>query len=584
MKTKKTLAILLSVMMILSVVPMFASAAETLSWKLVEVWPTITYKNADGKFYFGQTVGEGLGIDNTGIVVKDAAGNIVEGEFIFNKDTQIPKYAFKDGEETVTAKANLKFVPKDTEAYSGFTKLFASDVTYTIYRGTLKLVDETNDKPVTTGSYASGTPLSEIAITGGEVVNALSEEANANGGLRDWKWKDETIVPTESGYYTAVRSSSYFYDFEYPVYVEIDKGVEESYGMVTSWPTITNTEWTKGMTVADLVLTGGEATVEGTFAITASATATVKPDTDYSFTVKFTPADPEVKMAGETETSIRVNLSVVPKDIIVESITPITIEYGTMLKSMGGTASYYGVKTDVADAKLSFNLQENKDAGVYDVALAPGEYTVKGYVNVPTEWITGIGGVNFYNPTTIDVPIIVTKKQSTAKFGSVGSQEIVQEDGSVLMNISYRFNAEDGKFGYAVLKVNGETVVDNITETAGTAYYGYDVRESGTYTATLEYVPAENDYIEYAETVQTKTVDITVELKEEEPIIPIIPGGDDEGDEDTDIDLDLDFDGSHKFDFVNLIQNLIAKLKAFIQQIGDFFSNMSLEGLGNIMG
>ncbi len=51
-----------------------------------------------------------------------------------------------------------------------------------------------------------------------------------------------------------------------------------------------------------------------------------------------------------------------------------------------------------------------------------------------------------------------------------------------------------------------------------------------------------------------------------------------------DIDLDLDFDGTHKFDFVNLIQNLIAKLKAFIQQIGDFFSNMSLEGLGNIMG
>ena len=576
MKTKKTLAILLAVMMILSAVPMVASAALQLTKNTIKVIPLSVYPL---EVNYGATYAD-LTITGGACYYIEADGTETEvaGHFEVRSARQKPEIS--DAHQVV-----LLFYPDDTTTYATRSGTLYGDQV-TIKSGTWPtikvkgLASTLVEKPTIT--IQAGETLANAVISGG-IVNDADGNAITTG---TWELTDKTATPVNGESYE-VKWSGEGYDNITTTAVLTIEGIDTTvYGEVTAWPEIECPEWTKGMTVADLSLKGGEATVEGVFKITNLATTALKPNTMTYITVAFTPSDPDVVMTTVTTKTYQVTPTFTVKDIIVESITPITIEYGTMLQSMGGPASYYGVKTDVADARLSFNLQENKDAGVYDVALAPGEYTVKGYVNVPTEWITGIGGVNFYNPTTIDVPIIVTKKLSTAKFGSVGSQEIVQEDGSVLMNISYRFNAEEGRFGHAVLKVNGETVVENITETAGTAYYGYNVRESGTYTATLEYVPAENDYIEYAETVQTKTVDITVELKEEEPIIPIIPGGDEEGDENEnpDFDLDLDFDGSHKFDFVNLIHNLIAKLKAFIQQIGVFFSNMSLEGLGNIMG
>ena len=576
MKTKKTLAILLAVMMILSAVPMVASAALQLTKNTIKVIPLSVYPL---EVNYGATYAD-LTITGGACYYIEADGTETEvaGHFEVRSARQKPEIS--DAHQVV-----LLFYPDDTTTYATRSGTLYGDQV-TIKSGTWStikvkgLASTLVEKPTIT--IQAGETLANAVISGG-IVNDADGNAITTG---TWELTDKTATPVNGESYE-VKWSGEGYDNITTTAVLTIEGIDTTvYGEVTAWPEIECPEWTKGMTVADLSLKGGEATVEGVFKITNLATTALKPNTMTYITVAFTPSDPDVVMTTVTTKTYQVTPTFTVKDIIVESITPITIEYGTMLQSMGGPASYYGVKTDVADARLSFNLQENKDAGVYDVALAPGEYTVKGYVNVPTEWITGIGGVNFYNPTTIDVPIIVTKKLSTAKFGSVGSQEIVQEDGSVLMNISYRFNAEEGRFGHAVLKVNGETVVENITETAGTAYYGYNVRESGTYTATLEYVPAENDYIEYAETVQTKTVDITVELKEEEPIIPIIPGGDEEGDENEnpDFDLDLDFDGSHKFDFVNLIHNLIAKLKAFIQQIGVFFSNMSLEGLGNIMG
>ena len=63
MKTKKLLSILMALMMMLSVVPFYASAeAVALTTKNVTEWPTVTYLNPDGKMYFGQTVGEGIAL------------------------------------------------------------------------------------------------------------------------------------------------------------------------------------------------------------------------------------------------------------------------------------------------------------------------------------------------------------------------------------------------------------------------------------------------------------------------------------------------------------------------------------------
>ena len=83
MKTKKLLSILMALMMILSVVPFYASAAvETLSANNVTQWPTITYKTDDGVIHYGQTFSEAVIINDDEIVL-DAEGNQVAGHFEF---------------------------------------------------------------------------------------------------------------------------------------------------------------------------------------------------------------------------------------------------------------------------------------------------------------------------------------------------------------------------------------------------------------------------------------------------------------------------------------------------------------------
>ena len=51
MKTKKLLSLLLALMMMLSVVPMYASAATALKATNVTEWPTAT-----GEIFYGQVV------------------------------------------------------------------------------------------------------------------------------------------------------------------------------------------------------------------------------------------------------------------------------------------------------------------------------------------------------------------------------------------------------------------------------------------------------------------------------------------------------------------------------------------------
>ena len=142
-------------MMMLSVVPFYASAAvETLSANNVTQWPTITYNRPDGKMYFGQTLAEGITINDDEIVL-DASGNQVAGHFEWFKPTLIQTY----GEN---GKANLKFVPDDTSIYKGFTKL-KSPVTFSVQNTQLVLIDE-NNPPVAVSQVVKGGTLSTVAV------------------------------------------------------------------------------------------------------------------------------------------------------------------------------------------------------------------------------------------------------------------------------------------------------------------------------------------------------------------------------------------------------------------------------------
>ena len=483
MKTKKTLAILLSVMMILSVVPMFASAAEPIV-PVISVVPVATEIEANQRLNRSDLSG--------GVAVNPITGEEVAGVWSWvSSRTKVATNGYYQA----------YFSANDIEVYTGEMVIF-----YVL----VKVIGDTSEPEI-----------------------------------------PEDMVIT---------------------------------GKINSWPTIAETEWKVGMTVADLTLTGGEATVAGKFSILTSADTLVVPG-ENSVKLEFTPDDSKVTMLGSTTKTIAYNTNVVTKDFTATADPDFvyTYEYGSKyLGKINGDPSIFGIATDIpSDIKVTAGIasavdKDGNPVDTQDYYLAPGEYTARVFMSVEPINVDGIGKIQFYNsPKFIDnIPLIITKKTTTSDFGILDITGTTNGEGQSTASIYYKFHNTKGVNGHCVLKVNGETVVDNIVPTATTYLFVTDT--SGKFTATLEYIPAETDYVEFTGTLLTEEFELDV-LESENPIIP---GGDDEGD----TDLDLDFDGSHKFDFVNLIQNLIAKLKAFIQQIGDFFSNMSLEGLGNIMG
>ena len=603
MKTKKLLSLLLAVMMILSSVPMFASAAPiALTTANITEYPVANFINEDGAF-IGMTVGESITLSG-GKVCYDSNGDgtladdeAVPGHFeIVDPDT-VPNLSGGSNN-----RVSIKFVPDDETTYAGFEALRNRNVQYLVQKTTPVFVDENDTIPVAT-KLKAGDTLSLSTLSGAEVTNPYN--ANEPKILKaSWTWNpkvnnpSKTIV-TESGYYEAYFLCSGYVTLTASVWVGIegdtsDEPSEEDpivYGEVTSWPTIECPEWTPGMTVADLTLTGGEATVEGTFAITTAATTILKPNTANSIKIVFTPANSDVVMTGGTTKTIQITPTFTVKDITV-TVDPdfvCTYEYGTRhLGSLSG-ASAFGITTDLPSnirANVFVSKAVDKDGNAvdtYNKYLTPGEYTARIAISIPKTELDGVGEIQLYNsPVFIEnIPIVITKQKSTGEFASLRKvTDITEGEGQSTANIQYKFSDKSGVDGYCVLKVNGETVVDNIAsaETSDYSSYLFTTNTSGKFTATLEYIPAETDYIEFETTVLTQEF----ELEVLEPEIPIIPGGDDDGGI-TLPDLDLDTDGSHKFSFVNIIKNLVEALKAFIQQIGDFFSNLSLDSLGEVI-
>ena len=156
MKTKKLLSILLALMMMLSVVPMYASAATQIALKATHVteWPT-----AEGEIYYGEPLSK----------IK-----LIGGEVQYN-GTVVPGH-FEHVDPTVSAEeamdayeADIKFIPDDTSTYKGFTKLY-SKTTFKVHKTTPILADETKP-PVATAIVEPGVALSSIAISDGAMIN-----------------------------------------------------------------------------------------------------------------------------------------------------------------------------------------------------------------------------------------------------------------------------------------------------------------------------------------------------------------------------------------------------------------------------
>ena len=492
MKTKKLLSILLALMMMLSVVPFYASAVETLAVKNVSQWPTISYKTEDGTLvsdgcmYYGQKVSDILVINDDEIVL-NAAGEQVPGHFEFIDPDEIPDSA------NDATRANIKFVPDDSNSYSGFQRKRSRDTTFKVVATTPVLV---SDAPTAT-SVDSGSTLSSSVISGGQVMNPYNPE-DTDALNATWYWTNPDEVIYESGEYEATLFIHAAYEvITEMVYVEVNSIVKGT--TITEVPTA-EVEFAQDLTYNDLILNGGQAVEYGTETEVPGTFSVKNPDGiftgvgTYNIPVVFTPDDTESYTASEGTMSVTVtkgNYKFVNEN--GEEIVPeITLPYGTTFNT--GEALGSAIKSVIKDFS---NL-----TGV-DAVGGTGSISIVGH---DADEIAPVGTKTYtarirpynsdksnYNVTDLQFvltiePVVFT---TTASWGIEG--------------------VISGKLSHTVpgtfdIFVDGKLVGDNVG--GGNEWsVDYPIPATGDYTIKVVYNPVENDnysMVDFEKTVNAK--------------------------------------------------------------------------------
>ncbi len=329
MKTKKLLSILLALMMMLSVVPMYASAADPIALTEANVvtWPTI-----EGEMYYGQKLSEGSLTIQGGTVTIDGTteGTPVEGYFEF-VDLEYRPTALNNG-------ASLRFVPEDSENYTGFETHESTKAIYKVLKATPILVDPINNPPVATKVSEAGKRLMTTTISGGALMNPYTKEVIEDAV---WGWVKKTTKVNESGYFTATSTPVNYNTISMDIYVGIEGDSEET--TVTVAPTFDGEIfYAPDLTWGDLTLVGGSAVIkstntpiDGTFTVTETMKDKQVKIGENTIDVKFTPADETLAMASICQVSVTVNPA--PIKFVDENgadvVPEITVPYGTTFSS-----------------------------------------------------------------------------------------------------------------------------------------------------------------------------------------------------------------------------------------------------------
>ena len=297
MKTKKLLSVVLIALMLLSCIPIFASAAEPiqLTEANVTVWPT-----ANGSIYYGQRISDGITLSG-GEVQYD--GNVVAGHFEFI-DPEINQ---------TSVISSIRFIPDDMQKYSGFEILECWDVILTINKTTPVFVDENDTLPVAT-EVEPGAKLSTSILSGALIMNPYyPEEPKALAAV--WKWSKGSTIVNESGYYEARISATNYERISALVYVKV-KGNAESTEIIET-PTLKSLEL--GKQWKDVTFEGGKAVVKGETEEVAGTYSITKINSyvgglnfdigvgEYIIEVTFTPDDREKYLISTTTLTVTVN-------------------------------------------------------------------------------------------------------------------------------------------------------------------------------------------------------------------------------------------------------------------------------------
>lgn len=249
--------ILVAVLMLMSVPIAFAEQVALTTANVVE-WPTVEYKNADGKYYYEQPVEAGLELKG-GVVTSDGTSNgtIIEGEFQFNYEgISLPTSG-------TALRAYIKFVPKDTEKYTGFSVDRSTNVTFVVTKTTPIFEDEVNN-PLVATEVEAGSTLASSTLSGGKVINPYNPNA-PKLATKSWSWTKKTTVVNESGYYEAKLSCPSYNTIYAQVYVKV--AGDETTVEIEEMPSIADVKYQEGLTAGDLIVSGGKASVPGEFKV-----------------------------------------------------------------------------------------------------------------------------------------------------------------------------------------------------------------------------------------------------------------------------------------------------------------------------
>ncbi len=486
-KIKKSLAVLLAVLMLASFTPLFASAADpiALTEANVTVWPTVS-----GEIYYGQKINEGITLSG--------------GEVQYNGTVVAGHFEFIDPElRTNVGIPNLKFVPDDTTAYSVSEIGYAWDLMFTINKTTPVFVDA-NDTPVATEVASAGTLLGKSKISGGQVMNPYyPEEASVLGYT--WSWVNRREPVTKSGYYEAQLGGGSYNTITTMIYVKIAGDAPET--SITEMPTIPELSYNPDMTWADVEITGGKAVINeteevaGTFAISDSWKNKVPAVGSYNVSVVFTPDDLTKASVYTMLIPVTVNQGTIKfvDENGNEFVPEIRVPYGTKLDDGNFVPLYIeSIKTNY-DGSLKYMLDESIEDTIPEVGTY--EYTVK------LSTYKTIGVTPDYADSVLPFRLIVEPitVEMTADMVIHASEELAQNERY------YRFVRTDGENvqpkGTYDVYIDGELYADDVKtfKWLPTASKNYEFR--------VIYNPVENDPFTVNEWTQNERVTMWRNIK-----------------------------------------------------------------------
>ncbi len=463
MKTRKLLSIILALMMMLSVVPFYASAeAVALTKDNIVEYPTVS-----GEIYFTQKIGDYLTLAG-GKVTTDgtAEGTVVPGHFEFIDPEFVPT---SDGENY----ADFKFIPDDADAYTGFEVDTGMDVIYMVNKATMKFADPTAIPTAT--DVEAGKRLTKSDIVGVDMVCQLTGATLTNA---KWTWEKSSTKVEASGYFPA-KITCKGYETINNVFVYVRTVGDTSAPPIEEFPTIDSVIYRDGLTAKDLEIKGGKANISGSFAF-ADPDQALKGGTN-AVTVVFTPDDTSIAPINMT---INVTVEKIPSTFIDESgnaiIPEVRVPYGyqldfTVLKVMiERLAANCGEFTVQSFSSISY------DTTVF------AEYNGKARINLKN--------TNYSNE--ISFKLIVEPKEVTPSIKAYGNDEYEITTG----------NYQTKPKGTYDLYANDELVMEDI---AYQTRFTWRPEKSGNYTLKAVYNPIENDTFKVNDAVREMELMLT---------------------------------------------------------------------------